>query len=169
MKTEVVKTYWIKEKVRGCYVTGIRLAEQQISVTKDITKARKYRDDKVNKVRLKLELFCTNQRWEVVPTGESVELHYTDDIKEYKALVIKGILDKFSDKEKSGVHAVTAEYIEGMISSRKNEHEEEELPHEKLIPTTWHDCYEDNVSIEDAVEEMAPGCKTLYYGHMSVL
>lgn len=169
MKTEIKKNYWVKEKVKGCYIVGVRMKDQQIDVTNDTNKAKIYRDDKVSKVLLLLELVSTNTKWQIIDTGSPIELHYTDDIEEYKRLVVQGILDKFSDKEKSGVHAVTPKYILDMISSRKDEDGAEELPHGTLIPTSWSDCYQEHTWIEDAVEQMAPGCKALYYGHMSVL
>lgn len=169
MITKSFKIYRIKEKVKGVYVVGIRMKDQQVDVTNDTNKARKYRVDRVNSIHKKLQLLCNSQRWEVVDTNESVELHYTDDIQEYKRLVIQGILDGFSPRDKSGPHAVNAEYIEDMVSMRKDEDGAEDLPYETFIPTSWSECYQNRVWIEDAVEQMLPGCITLYQGHMSVL
>lgn len=169
MQTKRFKTYYIREQVKGVYVIGIRMRDQLVDVTKDTNKARKYREDNVYQVLQKLQVLCAKERWLVNESGEEVELHYTDDAKEYRDAVIKGILDGFTPTEKSGPHAVDAKYIEDMITAKKDEDGAEDLPYGEYIPTTWGDCYQNKVWIEDAVEQMLPGCLTLYRGHMSVL
>jgi hypothetical protein len=169
MITNIEKLYWIKDRLTGTYIVGVSLKDQAIDVTVKTNEARTYREEEVEKNVHLVNVLYSGNRWDAVDSGDSIELHYSDDIREYKDAVINGILKHFSDAEKKGVHAVNYKYIEDMVSSRMNQHREEELPYEETITTSWSECYQEGTCIEDAVEMMYPGCRTLYIGHMSVL
>jgi hypothetical protein len=59
--------------------------------------------------------------------------------------------------------------IEDMISLRKNEYGEYDLPYPDHIDTCWTDFYENNMSPEAACASMVHGVITLLEGSASVM
>jgi len=169
MKTETKKLFVIKENTKGYFLIGIYYKAKRLGVTTNIKEATFYREDKIDSVLEQIEILTADLLWEKMDSGETYEAQLPENIGEYKDAVINGILAKFSDIEKSGVHAVNYKYIEDMVSMTKDEHGEYDLPHPTIITTSWSDCYQDDVSVEDAVDQMFDGCHVLYVGHMSVL
>lgn len=91
------------------------------------------------------------------------------NINDYEKAVINGIVERFPERDRNGVHAINYKYVEQIVSEFKNEHNEYELPHPEILDTCWSDFYQNNQPVEEAIDAMYEAVKTLYYGHMSVL
>lgn len=90
------------------------------------------------------------------------------DINKYYSEVAKAILAHFKPNEITALK-LGEKAILDMIGYDQNDEHERVLNYPEHFEISIADAYENGLTIEQCLEKFLDGCKTLVYGHLSVL